>query len=286
MKQRLPSIPVFYSASLLAESGSFSPSAGKPTHVLAAWQAAELPISVQPFAPASELDLCLAHGAAYVHSVLAGSIPNGFGNTSPEVARSLPYTTGAMIAAARASLTGGCACAPVSGFHHAHYDTAGGYCTFNGLVITVQKLLSEGEVQRVLILDCFMHYGDGTNQLLKRLRIGESVFNATFGRSFHEPSQAGAYLQRLRETVARFGEYDLVLYQARADVHIDDPLGGVLTTEQMTERDRIVFAAARTQAIPIAWNLAGGYQEPLAKVVDLHRNTMRACVREFASTLR
>jgi acetoin utilization deacetylase AcuC-like enzyme len=137
-----------------------------------------------------------------------------------------------------------------------------------------------------LILDCFMHYGDGTNQLLKRLRIGESVFNATFGRSFHEPSQAGAYLQRLRETVARFGEYDLVLYQARADVHIDDPLGGVLTTEQMTERDRIVFAAARTQAIPIAWNLAGGYQEPLAKVVDLHRNTMRACVREFASTLR
>jgi len=28
-------------------------------------------------------------------------------------------------------------------------------------------------------------------------------------------------------------------------------------TEQMTERDRIVFAAARTQATPIAWNLAG-----------------------------
>jgi acetoin utilization deacetylase AcuC-like enzyme len=72
-----------------------------------------------------------------------------------------------------------------------------------------------------------------------------------------------------------------VLYQAGADVHIDDPLGGVLTTEQMTERDRIVFAAARTHATPIAWNLAGGYQRPLGKVVDLHSNTLRACVREF-----
>jgi hypothetical protein len=82
--------PCFYSASLLAESGSFSPSAGEPPQVLAAWQEAGLPISVRPISPASELDLCLAHGAAYVHGVLAGSIPNGFGNTSPEVARSLP----------------------------------------------------------------------------------------------------------------------------------------------------------------------------------------------------
>jgi acetoin utilization deacetylase AcuC-like enzyme len=281
MRQTIPNIPVFYSAAMLAEPGSFSPSAGKPAHVLAAWQKAGLPIAVHPIAPASEPDLCLAHDAAYVRGVLSGSILNGFGNTSPQVARSLPHTTGAMIAAARAALTDGCTCAPVSGFHHAHYDSAGGYCTFNGLVITAQKLLVEGAVNRVLILDCDMHYGDGTDQILKHLELAESVTNATFGRWFHQPSQAGAYLQRLRETVARFEAYDLVLYQAGADVHVDDPLGGVLTTEQMIERDRIVFAAARTHATPIAWNLAGGYQEPLAKVVDLHSNTLRECVREF-----
>ena len=178
-------------------------------------------------------------------------------------------------------MTDGCTCAPVSGFHHAHYGSAGGYCTFNGLVITAQKLLVEGAVNRVPILDCDMHYGDGTDQILKHLGAGESVTNATFGRWFHQPSQAGAYLQRLRETVARFEAYDLVLYQAGADGHVDDPLGGVLTTEQMIERDQIVFASARTHATPIAWNLAGGYQEPLAKVVDLHSNTLRECVREF-----
>jgi hypothetical protein len=57
----------------------------------------------------------------------------------------------------------------------------------------------------------------------------------------------------------------------------------VLSTEQMIERDRIVFEAAGASETPIAWNLAGGYQEPLAKVVALHVNTMRECVRVFAT---
>jgi hypothetical protein len=61
-------------------------------------------------------------------------------------------------------------------------------------------------------------------------------------------------------------------------------LGGVLSTEQMIERDRIVFEAAGAGETPIAWNLAGGYQEPLAEVVALHVNTMRECARVFATT--
>ncbi len=108
-----------------------------------------------------------------------------------------------------------------------------------------------------------------------------SITNATFGRWFHQPSQASAYLQRLREAAAGFDAFDVILYQAGADVHLDDPLGGVLTTEQMIERDQIVFEAARAREIPIAWNLAGGYQSPLSKVVELHVNTMRECVRAF-----
>lgn len=281
MKQGLQRIPVFYSEHLLAESGSFSPSAGKPKHVLAAWQKAALPITVHSITPASEMDLCLAHDPAYVRGVLDGKLPNGFDNTSPEVARSLPYTSGAMIAAARAALAVGCACAPVSGFHHAQYDSAAGYCTFNGLVIAAEKLLAEEAVQRVLILDCDMHYGDGTDGILERLGMARSITNATFGRWFHQPSHASAYLQRLLEIVAGVDAFDLVLYQAGADVHVDDPLGGVLTTQQMIERDQIVFEAARAREIPIAWNLAGGYQSPLSKVVELHVNTLRECVRAF-----
>jgi len=29
--------------------------------------------------------------------------------------------------------------------------------------------------------------------------------------------------------------------------------------------------------VPIAWNLAGGYQEPLSNVLEIHDNTMLEC---------
>ena len=54
MRQGLQNIPVFYSEHMLADTDSFSPSASKPLHVLAAWHKAGLPIAVHPFAPASE----------------------------------------------------------------------------------------------------------------------------------------------------------------------------------------------------------------------------------------
>jgi acetoin utilization deacetylase AcuC-like enzyme len=277
------SIPVFYCEQLLANSQSFSPSAGKPRQVAASWQAAGLPISLLPFSPVTVDDLSLSHDPGYVRGVLDSKLPNGFGNELPEVAHSLPWTTGSMLAAAREALLSGVACAPVSGFHHAHYDSGGGYCTFNGLTVTAAKLLAEGLAQRVMILDCDQHFGDGTEQIIERLSLGRSVENASFGRWFHAPAHAAAYLTRLREIVGRLSDFDLVLFQAGADVHVEDPLGGVLTTQQMIERDRIVFDAAHATHTPIAWNLAGGYQEPLAKIIELHINTMRECVRAFVS---
>ena len=52
----------------------------------------------------------------------------------------------------------------------------------------------------------------------------------------------------------------VLLYQAGADPHIDDPLGGALTSSQLARRDTIVFDGCRVLGLPIAWNLAGGYQ--------------------------
>ena len=277
----LAAIPVYYSEHLLADADSFSPSAAKPRPVVAAWHEANLPIARQTFSPAEEIDLCLAHDPAYVHGVLTGVLPNGFGNTRTDVARSLPYTTGAIIAATRAAIDSGCACAPVSGFHHAHYDTGGGFCTFNGLIVAAQKLIDEVGLQRILILDCDMHYGDGTDDIIERLALRPCIDNCTFGRWYNTPQDAPAYLAKLRDIANHFEDYDLILYQAGADVHVDDPLGGVLTTAQMIGRDRIVFEGAHQAAVPIAWNLAGGYQEPLDRVTALHVNTMRECASVY-----
>jgi acetoin utilization deacetylase AcuC-like enzyme len=275
------SIPVFYREEMLAHSDSISPSAGKPRDVVAAWTAASLPIRIESY-PAATLDeLCRAHDPAYVRGVLSTKFPNGFGNRRPDVARSLPWTTGAMLAAAREALRSGVACAPVSGFHHARYAAGGGFCTFNGLTVTANALFSEGLVRRVMILDCDQHFGDGTEQILEQLGLEGTVENVSFGRWFGAPRDAGAYLADLNHQVARFADFDLVLYQAGADVHVEDPLGGVLTTEQMIERDRVVFEAAVQTGVPIAWNLAGGYQEPLSRVVTLHVNTMHQCAQIY-----
>ncbi|OZB47637.1 MAG: hypothetical protein B7X60_05745 [Polynucleobacter sp. 39-45-136] len=79
---------------------------------------------------------------------------------------------------------------------------------------------------------------------------------------------------------------DVILYQAGADPHINDPLGSWLTTAQLFERDLLVFQAAAELGIPVAWNLAGGYQTPLRRVLEIHDNTMRACAGAHLETTR
>lgn len=98
---------------------------------------------------------------------------------------------------------------------------------------------------------------------------------------YNWPAQAEVFLMRVPALVASMKDCDVVLYQAGADPHVDDPLGGWLTTQQLAERDRLVFGTAHELRIPLAWNLAGGYQSPLRKVLDIHDNTMRACAAAY-----
>jgi acetoin utilization deacetylase AcuC-like enzyme len=275
-------IPVFYAEEMLAESDSRSPSAEKPRHVVSAWEHAGLPIELRPIVPVSVEDLRLAHEPAFVRSILACEADNGFENRRPDVAKSLPYTNGAMLGAASLALQCGIACAPVSGFHHAEYDVAKWFCTFNGLMVTALKLLHDQRVRRIMILDLDQHFGDGTDEIIGRLKIS-GVENVTFGRWYSNETFADEYMTTLEQQGRRFSDFDMILFQAGADVHIDDPLGGVLTTEQMRERDRMVFAAAKSSGTPLAWNLAGGYQEPVSKVVALHVNTMRECAAVYCA---
>ena len=66
---------------------------------------------------------------------------------------------------------------------------------------------------------------------------------------------------------------------------MNDPLGGWMTDEQLAERDRIVFEVAATIGVPVAWNLAGGYQKTadggIEPVLAIHRRTMETCAKVF-----
>lgn len=173
------------------------------------------------------------------------------------------------------------ACSPTSGFHHARYDRAGGFCTFNGLVVTAMALKREGLAQRVGILDYDYHYGDGTDDIIERMGL-DWIEHFSAGAKYTGPEHADDLMRWTTHNTKRMFDCDIVLYQAGADMHIDDPLGGILTTEQMRQRDRDVFWTANTYQIPLVWNLAGGYQREtdssIEPVLALHRQTMQACV--------
>jgi acetoin utilization deacetylase AcuC-like enzyme len=281
----LSSVPVFFCDDMVvAEANSYSPSAGKPALVVRDWLDHQLPIEVKAVTPVSREQLSLAHDRAFVDGVLDGRRRNGFGNTLESVAHSLPFTTGSMLDAAREAVrNGGVACAPVSGFHHAGQGHAGGFCTFNGLMVTSMVLHAEGLVRRVAILDLDQHWGDGTQDIIDHLGV-DWIDHHSSGKHSPGPSHAERYLHELPALVSRFAGCDLLLYQAGADAHINDPLGGWMTTEQLERRDRIVFTEATRIGLPVAWNLAGGYQKDangaIPAVLEIHRNTMRACVSQ------
>ena len=272
------SIPVFYSPKLVAINYSASPSAGKPELAVKSWQALGIPIDIREPTPVTVDELSLAHDRTFVEKVLACRTNNGFGNKLPSIADSLPYTCGAIVSAAREALRNGqVAVAPVSGFHHASYKQASGFCTFNGLVVAAQVLKKEGLVKKVGILDFDEHYGDGTASIISTLNLGDWLSQFSAGKDYREASQAKKFLQRIPELVARFSDCGLILYQAGADPHVADPLGGWLTTVQLAERDHLVFESAKALGIPIAWDLAGGYQYDFRAVLDIHDNTLRTC---------
>jgi acetoin utilization deacetylase AcuC-like enzyme len=281
-----PELSVHFTPEMVADAASFSPSAAKPAEVVASWLRRGLAIALHTPAPATPEDLALAHDPDYVRAILAGLAPNGFGHRSAAVAASLPFTSGAMLSAARHALRERTiACAPCSGFHHAGYDRAEGFCTFNGLMVTACALRRDGLAARVGILDCDMHYGNGTDDIIDRLGA-RWVRHFTAGQDYVSPAQAEPFLEGLPALVRTFEDCDVVLYQAGADPHVDDPLGGWMTTEQLRRRDALVFDTLSELGIPVAWNLAGGYQrEPdgsIPKVLAIHDGTAIECLRALS----
>lgn len=266
---------VVYSKTMVAPAQGYSPSAAKPEAVMADWRARWPTMVVRPAQPASVGELCRAHHRRYVEDVLSLREKNGFGTLSVEVATSLPYTSGALLTAARWALAdGGAVAAPVSGFHHAGWNFGGGFCTFNGLMVTALALQAEHPGLHVGILDYDYHYGNGTDDILRRVKP-MGVVHITAGNKWSVPDQAGAFLRNIEKDLDAMADCGIVLYQAGADPHIDDPLGGFLTSDELEARDRLVFSGLARRGIAVAWDLAGGYQTPIEKVIAIHRRTFQ-----------
>ena len=284
---------IFYRPEQAAPNlGTISPSASKPQLVMDDWRHLGVLTAdnVRSFAPLTRDDFKRVHHPQMVDDVLDLKRRNGFRNTDAAIAASLPYTSGSMLAAARWALQN-CrsACSPTSGFHHAHFDEPEGYCTFNGLMVTAVKLLDEGLVRTVAILDCDVHEGNGTEDIINRLGLQPQIQHHSMGGHFQTREQVGTdaahFKTWLQQALTQCMQADLVLYQASADPHMDDPLGGVLTGREMLERDNAVFRTLKH--MPLVWNLAGGYQRDAAgsiePVLQRHRMTLLSWLGVCAS---
>jgi acetoin utilization deacetylase AcuC-like enzyme len=224
------------------------------------------------FRAATTSELCLVHSPDYVRGVLAGTLATGYGVPSSEVANQAAWVAGAMLAATEYVLKQkpGFACVPASGFHHAHYERGSGFCTFNSLVLAVGRACELG-AKRILILDGDGHFGDGTEALLHHWQLR--------GRVRHVTDQGRRWRETFTDALGA-GGWDLILYQAGADAHKDDPYGaGYLSDEEWVERDRLVFESARHARSPLIWCFAGGYAGE--KTVRLHTSTFRTASEIF-----
>lgn len=152
--------------------------------------------------------------------------------------------------------------APVSGFHHAGYDYGWGFCTFNGLVAAALELQG-----KVLILDGDQHEGDGSIDIIERLKLGDRIHNYSITEWDDIPSFEG---------------YDHIIYQAGADAHYLD--GGYLNDGTWIKRDHLVFTQAKEHNVPITVTFAGGYSA-LQKVVDLHLDTYFTALEVYYGSL-
>jgi len=241
------------------------------------------------------------HCPAYVDEVFRAAVPQhkerriGFPVTAAIVSR-VRHTNGGTWLAAQLARDHGYAANSAAGSHHALHDTGAGYCVFNDLAVTANRLLAEGDARRVLIVDCDVHQGDGTASLTAGrediftlslhaeknfpVRKARSSRDVGLPDGVDDEGYMEALTRHLPEVMADFAP-DFVLYQAGVDPHHADKLGRLaLTDAGLALRDRFVISESRQRGLPVASALGGGYDDDPRAVAARHAASMLAMADE------
>ena len=236
------------------------------------------------------------HAPEYVGAFLNGRNPLASSQGwewTPQIRDGVLAIQAGQLVGARLALDHGIAANIAQGFHHAIYSQGSAYRTFNGLALVAQEYPQKS----VSVLDCDEHGGNGTEEFTRRLpNLSQcTIHGSRFGCCGTERSRCftlqavtnnfGIYESALEQSFAQILQWrpDLLLYQAGADPHINDPLGTLgMTTEQMKQRDQIVFQFCARNSLPVLFVLAGGYQKPIeTKLAPLHVNTFETAAFTF-----
>lgn len=114
--------------------------------------------------------------------------------------------------------------------HHASPDSCWGFCFFNNMAISIAKLRKEGRINRAVILDFDLHFGDGTDNFFSR--VTDVVYYHPEDRSRQEfVDGIGKFLERQKA--------DIIAVSAGFDRGVED-WGGLLTTDDYQTIGRLV----------------------------------------------
>lgn len=259
---------------------------------------------IQRPAPASDRQVSLVHTPAYMTKMKTGT----FGPRdvmllevpfSRELREAMWLCAGGTILAGRLAIEGGRAIHLGGGFHHAFPDHGEGFCLINDVAIAVRTLMTEGSIERAVVVDCDVHHGNGTAAVF---RDEPEVFTFSIHQEHNYPAwkppsdldlgladgtgdeEYLGLLQRHLPEVLERHRPDLMFYLAGADPYQHDQLGGLqLTLAGLQKRDNLVLHIAEVADVPTAVTLAGGYAWRLEDTIEIHCETVRtACGIESA----
>jgi acetoin utilization deacetylase AcuC-like enzyme len=252
--------------------------------------------------PATDQDIIRAHDPMYLNRLQKGELTDKEIRRvglpwSPEMVQRARYSVGATIEACRTALNERIAVNLGGGTHHAFSGHGQGYCYLNDSVIAARVMQAEGLVRNVLIIDCDVHQGNGTADMLKNDPTiftfsihGKNNFpyhkeTSDLDIELEDETDDAAYLKALEkglnESIPKSGA-DLVIYLAGADPYQSDRFGRLsLTKAGLMQRDDLVFQHCHRAGLPVAVTMAGGYAPQVQDTVDINFQTISSAVKFY-----
>ena len=253
-------------------------------------------ITLVSSAAASDAQLSLVHNPDYVQRMAQGKMTEkemrriGFPWSEQLVERSR-RAVGGTIGPCRAAVQEGFSTNLAGGTHHAYPDHGEGYCVFNDVAVAVRVLQREHLVERVVILDCDVHQGNGTAAIFSGdTHVFTFSIHGQKNFPFHKETSSldvnlpdgcddPCYLDALRPALAQSlqnAHADLAIYIAGADPFEGDTLGRMAVSKAgLLERDRLVLSSCQDAGLPAAIVMGGGYARHIEDTVEIHLQTIR-----------
>lgn len=207
------------------------------------------------------------------------------------------------------------------GTHHAHATGGAGYTILNDLAVAAYVLtasthsinnnnqsphpdsgkpiaidLGGRTIERVLVIDCDVHQGDGTAKFGATSLLKDKLYtlslhcasnypqlkaHSTYDVGLPDGMQDDDYMMVLRASVERAIDEvqpHFILYDAGVDIYENDKLGRLKISEHgIRQRDRYVLDTCVAAGIPVAAVVGGGYDKDVDALARRHAIVHEEC---------